>query len=268
VLHPHIGLLGILGLDIGTFGVALATLLFQTIPQPSTTLGSHLESLTTKLAFGFREVWRHPSLRTLLLISTLFWFFLDLGGAIYEPMILARSNGSAQVLASTATPAGIGGVAGAILLSLWGGPKHKFRGMLVGFVGAGLGKTVFGLGLSPSVWVPAQFCSSLNFPLLGSSESAIWMNQIGPAQQGHVFAANALVLEVASAGAALIARPLAERVLEPALVAPGSIANLLGSMARTVPGAGLALLFVLSALAMVAVGLGGFSIHTFKPVRA
>ncbi|MBD2108106.1 MFS transporter [Nodosilinea sp. FACHB-13] len=213
VLYPLVGLLGIVGIDMVSFGVAIATLLFLQIPQPAPPATVEIETLLTKLTFGFREVWQLPRLRALLLISTLFWFFHDLGGAIYEPMILARSNGSAQVLASTATAAGIGGVAGAIILSVWGGPKQRVGGMLAGFIGAGLSKTVFGLGRAPQVWVPAQSCSSLNFPLLGSSETAIWMTQIAPMQQGRVFAANALVLQVVSAGAALMAGPLADRIL-------------------------------------------------------
>ncbi|MBE9166426.1 hypothetical protein IQ238_02380 [Pleurocapsales cyanobacterium LEGE 06147] len=53
-----------------------------------------------------------------MLITTGFWFFHDLGGAVYDPMILARTNGNAQVLASTSSAAGIGGVTGAVLLSL------------------------------------------------------------------------------------------------------------------------------------------------------
>jgi DHA3 family macrolide efflux protein-like MFS transporter len=264
LLHPLIGVLGVMGLDVLSFGVALATLLFRSIPQPPPTTGSRRDPLVAKLAFGFREVWRRPTWRTLLLISTLFWFFHDLGGAIYEPMILARSNGSAQVLASTASAAGIGGVAGAIMLSIWGGPSRKVNGMLAGFIGAGLSKTVFGLGLSPQVWLPAQFCSSLNFPLLGSSESAIWMTQIDPAQQGRVFAANALVLQVVSAGAALIAGPLAERILEPALLPTGALAGLLGGLASTGPGAGMALLYVLCALVMAGIGLGGYKVSTLR----
>ncbi|MFQ4136760.1 MFS transporter [Nodosilinea sp. PGN35] len=258
VLYPLIGLLGIVGIDLAGFGVAIATLLTRSIPQPPPPANHDIETLRAKLTFGFRAVWRQPSLRALLLVSTLFWFFHDLGGAIYDPMILARSGGSAQVLASTATAAGLGGVTGAIALSLWGGPKHRVSGMLAGFIGAGLSKTVFGLGRSPQVWVPAQFCSSLNFPLLGSSETAIWMTQIAPAQQGRVFAANALVLHVVSAGAALIAGPLAERILEPALVPTEYLADILGPVVGTGPGAGMALLFVGCALAMAGVGLGGY----------
>ncbi|TVQ12819.1 MAG: MFS transporter [Leptolyngbya sp. DLM2.Bin27] len=268
VLYPLIGLLGIIGMDLVSFGVAIASLLFLNIPQPSPPATLEIETLLAKLTFGLREVWRQPSLRALLLVSTLFWFFHDLGGAIYEPMILARSNGSAQVLASTAAAAGIGGVAGAIALSAWGGPKHKVGGMLAGFIGAGLSKTVFGLGRSPQIWVPAQFCSSLNFPLLGSSETAIWMTQIAPAKQGRVFAANALVVQVVSAGAALIAGPLAEHILEPAMAPRASLAKTFGALIGTSPGTAMAILYVACALAMVAVGLGGYWVPHLRRFEA
>ena len=264
MLYPLIGLLGIMGLDLAGFGVAIATLCACHIPQPPLQTGAELETIVAKLTFGFRTVWRQPSLRSLLLISTLFWFFHDFGGAVYDPMILARSNGSAAVLASTASAAGLGGVIGAILLSLWGGPKRRVAGMLAGFVGAGLSKTVFGLGRSPRLWIPAQFCSSLNFPLLGSSETAIWMERIAPEQQGRVFAANALVLQVVSAGATLMAGPLADRMLEPAMVPTGHLANLFGGVVGTGPGAGMALIFVVCALAMVGVGLAGYWVPDLK----
>lgn len=259
VLYPLIGLIGILLIDLATFGVAIATLLSVRIPQPAPQPTPEIETRLAKLTFGFREVWRQPGLRSLLLISTAFWFFHDLGGAIYDPMILARTDGSAQVLASTASAAGIGGVTGAVLLSLWGGPKRRVTGMLVGFIGAGLSKTVFGLGRSPVVWVPAQFCSSLNFPLLGSSENALWMKLITPEKQGRVFAANSLVLQGTSAIAALIAGPLAEGVFEPWLAAQETI-PVLSALLSSDPGAGIALVYVLASLCLILVGIAGFSV--------
>jgi len=256
VLYPLVGLMGILLIDLVTFGVAIATLLSVRIPQPAPQPPPEIETRLAKLTFGFREVWRQPSLRSLLLISTAFWFFHDLGGAIYDPMILARTNGSAQVLASTASAAGIGGVTGAVLLSVWGGPKQRVTGMLAGFIGAGLSKTVFGLGRSPQIWIPAQFCSSLNFPLLGSSENALWMKSITAEKQGRVFAANALVLQGVSAIAALIAGPLAENVFEPWVTSLGKL-PFLSYLWGTGSGAGVALLYVLTSLGLVLVGVLG-----------
>ena len=256
--YPLIGLLGILLVDLVTFGVAIATLCAICIPQLPRQKPTERESLWAKLTFGFRYVWQKPELRSLLLITTAFWFFHDLGGAVYDPMILARTNGSAQILASTASAAGIGGVTGAILLSVWGGPKRRVNGMLAGFIGAGLSKTVFGLGRSPTIWIPAQFCSSLNFPLLGSSETALWMTQIKPEHQGRVFAANDLVLQGVSAIAVLLAGPLADRLLEPAMMSGSWLTDWLTPSFGNEVGAGMAVLYTACAIAMLLVGIGGY----------
>lgn len=266
VLYPLVGLSGILLIDGLTFGVAIATLLHSTIPQPPPPIPPSDETLFAKLTVGFRSVWQQPSLRSLLLISTLFWFFHDFGDALYDPMILARTDGSAQVLASTATAAGLGGVLGAIGLSAWGGPKRAVNGMCAGFVGAGISKTLFGLGRSPWVWLPAQFCSSLHFPLLGSSETALWMKTIPPALQGRVFAANSLVGQGVSALAALMAGPLADRFFEPLMQVGmqsgelrwGLLPSLMG------PGSGMTLLYVLSSLGLVGVGLWGYGLVSLR----
>jgi MFS family permease len=270
VLYPLIGLMGILLIDLVTFGVAIATLLAVRIPQPAPQHTTEIETRLAKLTFGFREVWRQPGLRSLLLISSAFWFFHDLGGAIYDPMILARTDGSAQVLASTASAAGVGGVTGAILLSVWGGPKRRVTGMLIGFIGAGLSKTVFGLGRIPQVWVSAQFCSSLNFPLLGSSENALWMEQIASEKQGRVFAANALVLQVVSAIATLMAGPLADQMFEPLLMSKmpdNMLIRILSNVFGASSGAGMALLYVLCSLFIVFVGSVGFFVDQLKAVE-
>ena len=269
VLYPIIGLGGILPIDLATFGVAVASLVWIRIPQPSEkqrrqrkrgrrgvkgTVGMFWQEIT----FGIRYLWQQNSLRTLLLVTASFWFAHDLGGAIDNPMILARSNNNSQALSAILSLAGIGGVAGAVVLSAWGGTKRRVNGMLAGFMGAGVAKAVFGFGQSLSVWLPAQFCSSLNFPLLGSSETALWMEATSPELQGRVFAANSLVLQLVSAFATLIAGPLSDRVLEPAMQSETILSSLFSPIFSNSAGAGMALLYVSCAIAMFLVGAVGF----------
>jgi DHA3 family macrolide efflux protein-like MFS transporter len=267
VLYPLIGLLGILGIDFVTFGIAIFTLLSVSIPQPQPQANADIETLSQKLTFGFRYVWQRGSLRTLLIITALFWFAHDLGGAVYDPLILARSGGSARVLGTVASAAGVGGVTGAVVLSFWGGTKKRVNGMLAGFIGAGLSKTVFGFGRTPLVWIPAQFCSSLNFPLLGSSETAIWMEKIAPEIQGRVFAANALVIQVVSAMAALMAGFLVDHVFEPAMMPGGMLAPFLGFMFGNESGAGIALLYVCCSVGMLLTGIGGYFLPRLRSLE-
>ncbi len=275
-LYPRIGLTGIIVIDLITFAVAIVTLLLAPIPQPpipqppipqppiSQIKPSQPERLTSQLTFGFRQIWQQPSLKALLLVTVLFTFAHDLGGALHSPMILARTNGSAQALASVSAMAGIGGVVGAVVVSIWGGPKQRIQGVLGGYIGAGLCKTVFGLGQSLTIWLPAQVCSSLNFPLLSSARSALWMEHVTPAAQGRVFAANSLVIQSASALAVLLAGPLADRLLEPAMMPGGTLVRWTAFVFGSGPGAGMAVLYVGCALAMVLIGIGGFLLPQLK----
>ncbi|MEA5605607.1 hypothetical protein [Nostoc sp. UHCC 0252] len=131
-----------------------------------------------------------------------------------------------------------------IIISTWGGFRRKIKGILLGMIGAGISKIVFGLGRTPWVWIPAQFCSSFNFPLNGSSDTAIWLAKVPPNVQGRVFAARSLFLQIASAVGYLIAGPLADNVFTPALQSEGILVGILGELFGTGTGAGIALLLL------------------------
>lgn len=267
-LYPVIGLLGILLIDLGTFFCAIASLLSVHIPQPPRlTDNPNPETIWQEIASGYHYVLTRPSLYALLTITSLFWFAHDIGQALYDPMILARTGGDAQVLGTVSAAAGVGGVTGALILSIWGGFKRRIHGVMVGFIGAGLSKTVFGFGQTLKIWIPAQFCSSFHFPLLGSSDTAIWLSKVAPAMQGRVFAAKSLVLQVVSAIATLIAGPLADRFFEPAMMPGGVLAPIFGGIFGTGTGAGMALLYVLCSACLLLVGVGGYALPVLQEVE-
>lgn len=261
-----IGLSGILGIDLITFAIAVTTLLFVPIPQPPLTPAEpqRQTNIRQELFFGFRYILTRPSLMALVAVMSLFQLAHDFGAAVYSPMILARSNNNASALASVSMAAGLGGVFGASIMSTWGGPKRRIHGVLMSMVGAGLSKTVFGLGQNLSIWVPAQFCSSFNFPFLGSCSQAIWLSKVKPDLQGRVFAANSMSVMVASPIGYLLGGPLADYVLEPAMQPGGSLASIFGGIFGTGAGAGMALLYVFCSICMLLIGLAGYAFPVLR----
>ncbi|WP_066426967.1 MFS transporter [Anabaena sp. 4-3] len=261
-LYTVIGFSGIWLIDICSFATAISSLFLVSIPQTPPKNNENIVNIWQDLGVGWRYIITHKSLLALLLVNLLFWLPHDIGNSLYTPMILSKTNNNTLVLGSLASAAGFGGVAGAIIVSIWGGFKRKINGVLLGMIGAGISKIVFGLGRTAWVWIPAQFCSSLNFPLNGSSDTAIWLAKVPSNVQGRVFAARSLLLQIASAVGYLIAGPLADRLFTPALQSGGVLGRMFGGLLGTGTGAGIALLYVICAVCMLLVGLLGF----FVPV--
>lgn len=260
-LYTIIGFTGIWLIDISTFIVAISSLLLINIPQPSpTNTNENVANLWQDVGCGWRYIATHKNLLALLIINLLFWLPHDIGDSLYTPMILSRTNNNTLVLGSLAAAAGFGGVTGAIIVSTWGGFQRKITGVLLGMIGAGVSKIVFGFGRTALIWIPAQFCSSVNFPLNGSSDNAIWLAKVPANVQGRVFAARSLLLQIGSAVGYLIAGPLADRVFTPALQSGGVLVGIFGGLLGTGTGAGIAFLYVICAVCMLLVGLVGFLI--------
>lgn len=272
LLYPVVGLVGIFTIDLATFVVAVSTVLTVSIPQPmrskavSLEAGSALE-IWHDMQFGFRHIFAIPPLRSFVLMAALFQFVHDLGDAVYAPMILARSGNDVALFGAVGVAAGLGGVTGSIIMTAWGGPKKRIHGVLFGIMGAGVSKTLLALGQSALVWLPTQFFASLNFPLLGSSEQTIWLSKVQPDIQGRVFAARWMVVQLASPVSFLIGGPLADWVLEPAMQPGGQLTPLLGHFFGTGSGAGMAVLYALTSIILVGIGLGGYTVSTIRQVE-
>lgn len=274
-LYPGIGIEGIIAIDLITFAAAFVTLVITPIPQPSpqpdpqsaTDEASETGTTWRNLTFGFRYILSKPALVALVIAFTLFAIPGDIGKALYNPMILARSGGNAQTLGLVTTAAGVGGVIGAILFSIWGGFQRRIHGMLLGFMGTGLFKVILGLGQTPLVWAVAHFCATLPIPMFYSSSNAIWYAKVPPHLQGRVLAADQMIGLVVGAIAPLLAGPLADRVFEPAMQAGGVLAPLFSPLFGTGSGSGIALLYVITAIWMLLVGMGGYAFRTLREVE-
>jgi MFS transporter, DHA3 family, macrolide efflux protein len=265
-LYYSIGFAGILGIDVGTFVIAMSMLLFANVPQPKLVKpsGFDIKALMQDLVFGFRYIFTRPSLLALLCIVSVFEFIHDLGAAVSTPMLLARTNSNAGILGSRASAAGIGGVVGALIITLWSGPKRRIQGLLLGIVGAGLSKMAFGFAQTPWIWIFTQFCSSLNFPLKDSCEQAIWLAKVSPDVQGRVFAARQMTQLIALPIAPILAGTLADRFLEPVMQPGGTLTPILGGIFGEGPGAGMALLYVMTSSGLCLLGLLGYTFPTLR----
>ncbi|MGG6298345.1 MFS transporter [Leptolyngbya sp. AN02str] len=273
LLYPRVGLLGITAVDMGTFAIAMVTLFLVPIPQTTRRLQPSPDSPQPQnpwqeATFGFRYIAAQPSLLAMVVVMSSFAFLHQMGEVLYQPMILARTGGNAQTLGLVVAASGIGGVIGAIALSIWGGFRHRISGMIVGFIGMGVSELALGLGRGIGIWAIARFTTSLHSPLIFSSYMAVWYAKVPPNFQGRVFAADYLIGIVIEASAGISAGLLADQVFEPALRAEGWLTTTVGTVIGTGAGSGIALLYAINAVGIIMIGLVSSRVKRFQDAEA
>ena len=267
-LYAFAGLQGVLLVDLATFVIAISTVLRMKIPQPPALKAEKAqEPLWQELTFGFRYLWKRPSLLAVLLFLLSTNLMATTAWAIHSPMILARSGNDATALASVQSAVGIGGVVGAAVLSVWGGPKRRIHGLLLGSALGDFSSMVLGLARSQPAWMVAGFCSAFCSPFFGSSNQSIWLSKVEPALQGRVFATRYLIAQITSPLGFVIAGPLADHWFSPAMQPGGRLLPWLGGMFGSGPGAGMAMQYTLFSFLGVLVGLAGYGFQRLRNVE-
>lgn len=270
LLLTMVGIGGVMLIDVITFIFAVAVVFFVHIPQPETTdVGaSARSSLWQESFFGFRYIWARPSLLGMQLIFFLSNLFGTYGWVLLAPFILSRTANNELILGTVQSAMGIGGLVGGILLSTWGGPKQRVHGVLLGMIGTSLlGTVVMGLGHTLPFWIVGGFFSMFFIPILNGSNQAIWQSKVAPDVQGRVFATRRLIAQVTAPLAMLSAGPLADRVFGPAMQPGGALAPLFGWLVGVGPGAGIALIMIITGGLGALGALSGYAVPAIRNIE-
>ncbi|MEZ4864633.1 MAG: MFS transporter [Caldilineaceae bacterium] len=269
LLLTLIGIEGIMIIDIVTFLFAIGVVLLVAIPQPEATeVGAQARSsLWRESIFGFHYIWARPSLLGMQMMFFLANLFGGYSMVLLAPLILARTAQNELLLGTVQSALGIGGLAGGILLSVWGGPQRKVHGVLMGMIFSSLlGSVMLGLGQGPVAWIIGAFFIMFFIPILNGSNQAIWQAKVAPDVQGRVFATRRLIAQITGPLAMLSAGPLADRLFEPAMQSGGALAGVFGWLVGTGAGAGIGLLFVLTGLLGAFGALSGYAIPAVRNI--
>ncbi len=263
-LYGIIGLGGIMTIDAITFIAAIAALLVVHVPQPAITEEGRASrgGLLTESVYGFRFIFARPSLFGLQMVFFFGNMLSTLAFTLLPPMILSRTDSDQVVLGLVQGAFGVGGVIGGLLLSLWGGPKRKVHGLLIGWTGIGIGAALLGMGQALAFWVAAAFATALLNPMVNSSNQAIWQAKVPPDVQGRVFSTRRLIAQVTIPIAMLLAGPLADDVFEPGMQA-GKLAAFEG-LVGSGPGAGMGLIFVICGILIVVTTVGAYAVRAIR----
>ncbi|HPC05569.1 MAG TPA: MFS transporter, partial [Anaerolineaceae bacterium] len=195
-LLPFIGLEGILTIDIVTFVLAVGVLLIVHVPQPIRTEDGRAAegNLLHEAAFGFKYIFKRPSLFGYVILLFIANFFLGFSNSVEIPIVLLRTGNNSLILGTVQTAGAISWTLGSLIMSVWGGPKRRMHGALFGWVAYCLiGNVIFGLGRGLSVWVPAILLAGIGSSIGTATSQAILQAKVAPDVQGRVFAARRML---------------------------------------------------------------------------
>ncbi|MBI5943595.1 MAG: MFS transporter [Chloroflexi bacterium] len=266
-LLPVIGLQGILMIDIATFALAIGMLMFVHVPQPAQTVDGQegRGSLIKEAAFGFKYIFKRPSLLGFVVMLFFANLFLGFPNSVQVPLILSRTGNDSLILGAVQTAGSLSWTLGSVLMSVWGGPKRRIHGVLLGWTGYCLiGNILFGLGRGLDIWIPSILVAGLGANIGVATAQAILQVKVAPDVQGRVFSARRLLTWFPDTFTPVLGGMLADYVMEPAMQNGGWAANLFGWMVGTGPGSGMAaMMVVFGALTILALMSG----YVFPQIR-
>lgn len=255
-LYAAIGLEGIIIIDFLTFGFAVVTLLFIRIPD----LPRHEDEKKEKTWKQIKDAWAYlktkQGLLPLLYFFAISSFAVGFVQVLFRPLVLSMFDLS--TLGWLMTWGGIGGLIGALLMAIWGGPNKHVNGVLGFTILSGLSILLCGWAQQPWLVGVAAFAFSFTVPLVTSCSQVIWQKSIPHEMQGRVFSFRT-VISTSFIPLGLVLSPfLAEYVFEPMMLDGGELAPVLGSYLGTGPGRGMAILFIVMGLLISLVAILSF----------
>lgn len=263
LLLGFISFRGIFIIDVVTFAFAIATLLLADFSRPLSSQQEHAarHSLLKDALQGWRYVQKRRELMALLILFAVTNFAVGSVQALFPPLVLSFS--STAGLGIVMSFAGGGAIAGGLLLSFLRETRRKIRAILLLVLVQGL---VLFLGvLRPGIPLvaAAAFVFSFCVPIIFASSQTIWQTEVEQEMQARAFAIRRLVAWSTLPFAYLIAGPMADRIFEPLMSPGGALAGSAGALIGTGRGRGIALLFILLGLLIVASVLRGFRYKPF-----
>jgi MFS family permease len=248
ILIVSIGRQGVVLIDFASYLVAIAALLGVRMPRPAATSEGTASrgSIWREARWGWTFIRQRPGLLALLLMMAATNIGMGILQVLLSPMIL--SFASPVVLGRVLSAAGLGVLAGGLLMSVWGGPRRRVFGMLGALFAEGLILPLGGLRASALLISIAAVAYMVTVPILNGCGQAIWQSRVPPDLQGRVFAVRRMVAWSTLPFAYLIAGPLADHVFEPLMRTGGPLAASVGLVLGVGKGRGMGLMLIVIGL--------------------
>jgi len=203
----------VLSVDIITAVIAIGCLLPLGIPQPPRTTLAVKANYFGDMRQGFRYIWARQGLVMLIGMMALLMFFVVPASTLIPVLVNEHLGGDVIKLGWLGSASGIGGIAGGLLLGIWGGFKKRMWTALLGFLimipcSVGLGLTSVNIFYASTL--PAMLFMGVGMAFVNAPLTAIMNAVIARDMQGRVFSLyHSIVMAVMPLGL-IIGGPVAD----------------------------------------------------------
>ncbi|OGO32690.1 MAG: hypothetical protein A2Z29_04960 [Chloroflexi bacterium RBG_16_56_11] len=203
----------VLSVDVFTAVIAIGCLLPLMIPQPPRITLAVKANYFVDMKQGFRYIWSRPGLVRLIGMMALLMFFVAPASNLIPVLVNEHLEGDVVKLGWLGSASGIGGIAGGLLLGVWGGFRKRMRTAFLGFLimipcSVGLGYTSVNIFYASTL--PAMLFMGVGMAFVNAPLTAIMNAVIARDMQGRVFSLyHSIVMAVMPLGL-IIGGPVAD----------------------------------------------------------
>jgi DHA3 family macrolide efflux protein-like MFS transporter len=266
-IYGWVGVSGAIAIDLATFAVAIAVVLSAHIPRPERSAeGTRMRgAIWSEMLGGVRYLWERRALFSFTLYTAAIMLLLGGLSALGTPYILART-GSATALGILTSVTYAGGIAGSVLMTVWGGTRPRIHTIIPTIIVFGVFVALNGIGRTALAIGLSSFFGFAATPFILAPTQSLMQTKVAPDVQGRVFAAVDQLVTLITLGTYLVAGPLADRVFEPAVGQSGweVVAPLVGHG----PGAGMGLMCVIGGSLTVLISLAVYALPAIRHMEA
>jgi DHA3 family macrolide efflux protein-like MFS transporter len=209
VLPPH----GVMLTDVGTALLAIIPLLFVGVPRPARSHpGGTVSSIWSDIREGVQTIRAWPGLVALIASALIVKIALTPAFSLLPLLVRDHFNGDAARLSLLESVAGVGILAGGLVLSVWGGFRRKIYTTMTGMAALGVGFVVLGLTPASMFWMAlfSIFVVGFMIPLIDGPIIAILQGTVAPEVQGRVFTLVGSLLSLTSPVGLAVAGPVSD----------------------------------------------------------
>lgn len=247
-LYSFIGLTGVIAVDIGSFAVAFAALMFFIkIPQSKSVSKENVLVLAKE---GLLYLKANPMIMTMILFMSGVNLIASAFDGILPGLVLPSPKGGSAVLGMVTSCSGIAMIVGSLLVSVLPKPKDRIKVVyLTMLISLGTENFLLAFSREPVIWCIGQMVGWVLVPVMSANYDVIFKMTVPVELQGRVYACRNTMQFFTIPIGLFLGGFMLDNVCEPLMSRYGSM-PFLAALFGTGKGSG-------AALMMFIIGIGG-----------